>query len=238
VRGGVEGGRWKPTHNWYASHVFSDLLLVCGSGGNCVVKNDRFLPFAGAVTVTKVALATGAETVVYANASLALRAGPGEAFWFTIDPAIDGTAFVLRGAVTDAGAGGAVVTDAFFPLLPPANWTSLPASPSVAFSVAEADNADGSVNVTVTSDAVAAFVTLTTLAQGRFSDNAFLLPPGARIVRFLPWGDAQAAGDALRATLRLDHLAAAVQGVLADARNAEAAAAGRRAAGGSGGGGA
>jgi len=237
VAGGVLGGRWKPTHYMYASHLFSDLLLICGDNSNCVLKNDNFSPFAGSVTVSKLELATGLSTVVYSNPAVSLPAGPGQALWFSTGAApIDGHDFVLTGQVVAAS--GELVTDAFFPLLPPANWTSLPASPSVAFSVAEADNADGSVNVTVTSDAVAAFVTLTTLAQGRFSDNAFLLPPGARTVRFLPWGDAQAAGDALRATLRLDHLAAAVQGVLADARDAEAAAAGRRAAGVGGGGGA
>ena len=224
VPGGVLGGRWKPTHYWYKSHLFSDVLLICGSGGNCVVKNDRFTPFAGSVTVSKVELATGATTVLFADAALSLPAGPGQARWFTIDPSVDGHAFVLVGQVIAAS--GVLVTDAHFPLLPPANWT-LPAAPQVVAAVAETANADGSVNVTCSTDATAAYVTLTTLAAGRFSDNAFLLLPGpgaARVVRFLPGGDAQAAGDALRATLRLDHLAAAMQGMRDDARRAHEAA--------------
>ena len=38
----------------------------------------------------------------------------------------------------------------------------------------EANVADGSVDITLTTDKVAVYVTLTTLADGRFSDNAFL----------------------------------------------------------------
>ena len=201
AQGGVTGGRWKPTHNWYESHLFSDVFLLCGRGGNCVVKNDRFTPFSGAVTITKVELATGVETVVFADAALSLPAGPGQARWFTIDAAIDGSAFVLTGEVVSAS--GERVTDAFFPLLPPANWTSLPAAPAVAFAIADGANADGSVNITLSTDKVAAFVTLTTLAQGRFSSNAVMLLPSApRTVSFLPWGDAEAAGAALRSTRR------------------------------------
>jgi beta-mannosidase len=63
------------------------------------------------------------------------------------------------------------------------------------------------VPITVTADGGAAlFVTLTTLAQGRFSDNAFLLPPGdaaAVTIDFLPFGPLDA--DALATTLRVEH---------------------------------
>ena len=41
TQGNFEGGRWKPTHYYYRTHLFSDVFLVCGAAGNCLVKNDR-----------------------------------------------------------------------------------------------------------------------------------------------------------------------------------------------------
>jgi hypothetical protein len=65
------------------------------------------------------------------------------------------------------------------------------------------------VDVGVSTDAVALFVTLTAAAPGRFSDNAFaLLPSAPRALTwqpFLPGGDAQANRDLLAATLRVEH---------------------------------
>ena len=59
----------------------------------------------------------------------------------------------------------------------------------VAFKVASAASADGSVAITLTTDKVAVYVTLTTLANGRFSDNAFLLLPSKPMqVDFVPFG--------------------------------------------------
>ena len=65
---------------------------------------------------------------------------------------------------------------------------------------------DGSVPVTLTTDATALFVTLTTLAQGRFSDNAFCMPPGTTTVRYMPFFDTDY--DALVSSLRIEHAAA------------------------------
>lgn len=222
------GGRWKPTHNWYATHLFSDVFVVCGAsvagGGTvCLVKNDRFLPFAGSLTISVLDLASGAEAVVHAEPALSMPAGPGAPLFVALpEPGVDGARQVLRAYVRDAA--GALVTDSFHPLLPPANWTGLPAAASVAAVVADAPNADGSIDVTLTTDATAAFVTMTTLAQGRFSDNAFFLsPPPAppKTVAFYPWADD--AVDTLRASLRVDHLAAAQAAARADAASIEAA---------------
>ena len=52
---------------------------------------------------------------------------------------------------------------------------------------------------------VALFVTFTTLAQGRFSDNAFMLTPAApKVVRFIPFAGFSI--DELRNSLRVEHL--------------------------------
>merc|ERR1711862_846040 len=57
---------------------------------------------------------------------------------------------------------------------------------TVSMLLSEARNDDGTVNVTVSSNKVALYVTLTTRAQGRFSDNAFFLPATSRVVQFIP----------------------------------------------------
>jgi beta-mannosidase len=68
---------------------------------------------------------------------------------------------------------------------------------------------DGSVNVTVRTDALALYVTLTTLAQGRFSDNAFLmLPvPGVVALQFVPVAGVPADVAVLTSSLRVEHVA-------------------------------
>jgi hypothetical protein len=60
--------------------------------------------------------------------------------------------------------------------------------------------------VSVTTDKVALYVTLTTLAQGRFSDNAFLLLAGeTKKLDFIPFVGFDAAQ--LKSTLRVEHVA-------------------------------
>jgi hypothetical protein len=169
--GGVTGGRWKPTHNWYATHLFADVFVLCGAGGACVVKNDRFTPFAGSLSIAALDLASGVETVLHDDAAFGLPAGPGAGVYLTLPGGggLDGTKSVLRARVRDAA--GELVTDAFHPLLPPANWSALPAAANVVATVADAPNADGTVDVTLTTDATAAFVTLTTTSAGRSSSR-------------------------------------------------------------------
>ena len=88
-------------------------------------------------------------------------------------------------------------------LTPPKDM-ALPAA-DVAFAVADAPNDDGSVDIAITASAVAMYATFTTLAHGRFSDNAILLLPGATTIQFIPFGALQI--DALRTSLRVEHVA-------------------------------
>ena len=67
-------------------------------------------------------------------------------------------------------------------------------------------NLDGSVSVTVASDVVAVWVTLTTRAHGRFEDNAFVMQPGSRVIKFFPWGELDMA--TLKSSLRVEDLSA------------------------------
>jgi beta-mannosidase len=202
--GQILGGRWKPLHYWYRKALFTRVFATCGAGGHCMVKNDAVGPLAGAaLAVSKVALATGVVTPVHADASLSLPPGPGAAAFFTIDPAIDGAQFVLTARVTAAS--GEVLTDNLIPLLPPAAWSGLGRATVTAVVDAAPSGPNGEVGITLTSDKVAAFVTLTTMAQGRFSDNAFLMLPGTQRVAFIPWAAGQA--PVLQETLRVEHMA-------------------------------
>ena len=81
------------------------------------------------------------------------------------------------------------------------------------FTIAPKANADGSIDITVTSDEVAIFVTLTTQAQGRFSDNTFLLPKTQKTIQYIPFltETASQAMALLKSTLRVeDHSAYAL----------------------------
>jgi len=71
--------------------------------------------------------------------------------------------------------------------------------PNPTISLVVANNGE----ITVQSDAVAVYFTLTTEAQGRFSDNAFLLLPGKTTVQFMPIGNLDV--DTLKSTLRFEH---------------------------------
>ncbi len=201
--GQVLGGRWKPLHYWYRRSLFTRVFATCGAG-HCMVKNDHFEALAGAaLTVHKVALATGAATEVFSQPALALPPGPGAALFFPIDAAIAGSDYILRVSVANASS-GELLTDNWVPLAPPAAWGSL-ARATASFALAPAPAADGSIAVTLTCDTLCAFATLTTLAHGRFSDNALFLLPGDTTVYFYPWAEAQYA--VLQQSLRLEHMA-------------------------------
>jgi len=203
--GQVLGGRWKPLHYWYRKSLFTRVFATCGGGGQCMVKNDHFEALGGdvALTVTKVSLATGVSTVVYTQPALSLPPGPGAALFFPIDATISGSDYVLRATVTNTTSGQAL-TDNWVPLLPPVSWTSL-AHATATMAIAPTPSADGSIAITLTCDTLCAYVTLTTLAAGRFSDNAFFLQPGATTVYFLPWAEGQY--PVLVESLRMEHMA-------------------------------
>merc|ERR1712166_349973 len=128
-----------------------------------------------------------------------MAAGPGVITWFDLPAAasasLDGTKQLLQGRLYDdahananadlSGGGGGkgngdgasssmpAVCNNIIALTTPGNM-KLPHA-TVTVQAASSANADGSVDVTVTADTVALYVTLTTRAHGRFSDNAFML---------------------------------------------------------------
>jgi hypothetical protein len=88
---------------------------------------------------------------------------------------------------------------------------AVPTPPAqVSFTIGTA-GADGSIPITLASTATALFMTLFTLADGRFSDNVLtVLPPllsaytTPMVVTFIPFSPGQE--DVLATSLRMDHL--------------------------------
>ncbi len=123
--------------------------------------------------------------------------------WFNINTtAFQPTACLLVATAVDAATGATASLNYVAYAVPGA----LVAPPAVVTaSVASAPNADGTVDVTLATDAPAAYVVLTTLAQGRFSDNAVLLLPPGGTLQFIPFGGA-ADIALLASSLHVDHL--------------------------------
>eukprot|EP01047_Picozoa_sp_COSAG01_P040745 COSAG01_NODE_3448_length_6086_cov_4.407049_8_plen_432_part_00 len=101
----------------------------------------------------------------------------------------------------------------------PESWSVVPFQPPKHQQLAPAKiswsigpvSADGNrVKISLRSNATALYVVLTTAAQGRFSDNAFLLRGGVvRDLDFLSWSGAMDSAKValLQSTLRVEHLA-------------------------------
>jgi len=147
------------------------------------VKNDAPTSHDVRVVVTAYRFDTGAATVL-ASKKVALKAGPGVMEWFNVVMPPMPSEAILTAVVTSAH--GQVLSDNLIPLTPPSQMELHKAR--VTYTVGKL-SATGSVPITLTTDVVAVYVTLTTQANGRFSDNAFLLLPSApTTVDFLPFG--------------------------------------------------
>ena len=191
------------------------------------MRNDRAAEgFHGTVTLTTYAVAdrTGSPGTQLLRLEVSLPEGPGAVQWFDFPgPIPDANTTLLEITVADternadddaaAGAAGAVVSTHVVTLdYPKALKQSLVRDANVTSSVATSVSANGTIDIALEADATALWVTLTTRAQGRFSDNAFLLRPGAanaRTVQFIPFRDGTGKEDlgTLTSTLRVEHYA-------------------------------
>merc|ERR1719210_914824 len=59
VEGQVLGGRWKPLHYIFRRSLYSDVMVTCGDGGVCYVRNDASWPFVGHCSVKALKFASG-----------------------------------------------------------------------------------------------------------------------------------------------------------------------------------
>jgi beta-mannosidase len=124
----------------------------CFHGSNCMLGSHAFLPMHPACP---------AWTRTVQDSPLSLPPGPGAAEFFSIGGGIDGTKNILVATITASD--GTVVSKNVLPLVVPGSMV-LPQA-NVTFSVSQSPNPDGSVAISVTTDAVAVYVTFTTLAQ-------------------------------------------------------------------------
>lgn len=215
--GSLQGGRWKPMHYWFKNHIFADVMAACGfpyrsKSLACFVSNQRpGVTFSGTLTLTKVDLASGVSSV-WDELPISVPAGPGAVFWVTPNATMPNVTTTLLVAKLLEDGATVPFDEHVMHLTAPVNLNVTKAT--VTTSLASAPNADGSVNITVVSDAVALFVTLTSMAPGRFSDNAFLLLPSTP--RLIVWtafldGDAPSDYALLKASLRVEDLSTYVQ---------------------------
>jgi len=203
VAGQVIGGRWKPLHYWYRKALYTDIFITCDGKGNCILRNDLPTTFNGTVAISSVQLTTGAVSVIFQTA-LTLPAGPGSVKWFSPDiHSIDPTTTILTAQATNSS-NNQIMCDNLILLSVPSQLI-LPKT-TVTFNVNDTVNSDGTVDITFNTTAPALYLTFTTLANGRFSDNAFLaLPPGGKI-QFVPFNGPVDVAQ-LRNSLRVEHVA-------------------------------
>ena len=155
----------------------------------------------GDVVIEAIDLSSGALSLAYMQADVSLPAGPGAVHWFTI-PAVDATSTVLRAYYQDNVAGVTIAHNTIL-LAPPSKLRLQPTKLAVTYGPAL--NVDGTVDLFLTKAAgspPAVFVTLTTLAQGRFSTNAFVMAEERVTVQFIPFGALDVA--LLKRSLRLE----------------------------------
>jgi len=178
--GQVIGGRWKPLHYWYRNSLFADVMATCGKDGRCFVRNDSPWAFEGKLILRSTSFAD-AQVSTILEQSLSLPAGAGVLQWFQSDEvaALTGFESAVEAVVTNTA--GEMVSSNVIALATPEHMQLSKANVAVSASME-----DGAIVASLTTDAVAMYVTLTTLAHGRFEDNAFLLLPPGRKVKFLP----------------------------------------------------
>ena len=212
TQGQVRGGRWKPLHYWFESSLFQDIFVTCGKAGVCYVRNDdpmRGLQ-GGHVVLELMSVVTGERKGAPMVRPMSLPAGPGAMNWFcaaalgqapdcptwphvleTAGCAGDRSDCILNSTVIDSSGRGLVSNPSLLaapvvmlPKLPPVSLNAT-VGPRVS-PVPIAGHSNPPILVTVTATAPALFVTLSTLAQGRFSRNAFFTTGGSETVEFYP----------------------------------------------------
>lgn len=212
--------RWKPLHYFLRRYTFRDHLIAASNDSRVLVRSDdAFAPFDGTASLSVLHLASGAVTPL-SSFPVSLPRGAGVSTWScanasahyltepctpwadllpTVGCAAAGTDCVLLMALTAAD--GSLAVDNFELFTEPYNLALPDAVVTASVGVL---NANGTVPITVSATETALFVTLTTLASGRFSDNGLIVPPGSVTVEFLPWGPLNA--TLLASSLRVESL--------------------------------
>lgn len=206
--GQVLGGRWRPLHHLFLEHLFADVMATCGTDGLCFVKNDGIRAFTGRVQIRALQIADGAGQGAWssvADLNISLPAGPGESQWFTAEhwSNFQSGGHILVCSVVETTSELVASSHVLLPAAP--SELQLP-SAELKLEIGEV-GPSGSVPVTISASKPALYVMLTTLAQGRFSKNAVLVPSAEEPVTlsFLPFGHLDM--ELFRKSLRVEDLA-------------------------------
>ena len=193
VVGQVEGGRWKPAHYWLKDYLFTDRIIACGQGraGDaqlCFLRNDVYAGVVGSIYIYAIDITNSAITPHFMLEGVELASGPGAIQWFDIPAVTNPNTTVLKAAFIDSVTLETIARNTIL-FITPQFLTLSPVQLSVR--VSSSINADASVDVYIAKKAdtpAAVWVTLTTLAQGRFSDNSFVMAEEEVLVQFIPFG--------------------------------------------------
>lgn len=219
--GSVLGGRWKPAH-YIVAETNRDQFAACGKDARCFVKNDNPLTgFTGTLSIALLKLSSGSLAPVL-SLPVSLGRGANAVQWLCADGKATppttctawqtvlsdagcssaGTDCVLTLSVADAT--GAIVSTNQQLLAVPGQL-SLPTPRATVQATVGEPGESGTIPITLESSSTALFVTLFTLANGRFSENVITVRPGApTVISFIPFMVGQV--DILRTTLRVEHL--------------------------------
>jgi len=200
-KGQVIGGRWKPLQYFYANHLYRDVICVCNTT-HCFLKNDAAERFqSGTLSIRAVNLESSTSSMIYHDDNLSLKAGPGFKEIFSINTtSMDLSRDVL--VIEIQNQEGDVESHHINTLVLPQNMTKIPVPKSLsATAVKDGDK----MYIDVVSDTAALYVTLTTLAHGRFDDQAFLVLAGEKKrVEFYPFRENQF--ESLESSIRVESL--------------------------------
>ena len=193
VMGQVEGGRWKPAHYWLKDYLFTDRIITCGKGRTdntqlCYIRNDAFQGMVGNALIYAIDLTNSHITPHFMQSGISLASGPGAVQWLDIPAVANPNSTVLRAVFIDSVTSEVVARTTIL-FTTPQFLTLSPVQLSVR--VSSSVNKDASVDITIAKKAdspAAVWVTLTTMAQGRFSDNSFIMAENEVVVQFIPFG--------------------------------------------------
>ena len=177
------------TMTWcFCDFVIFVMFFSCGANGQCYVTNDGIDPFKGTLTITAVNFVDGTQSPAMPAKTLDMEAGIAVTEFFTLDnfSSIDANSTLLLAEIVSAQ-DGATVSKNVIALTPPANW-HIPAATVTVTSISP--NGSQGASIVLKADKTALYVTMTTLATGRFGENAFVMLPGEeKTVSFLPFSD-------------------------------------------------
>ena len=197
----------------FASCGINDDFFNDGSGssgdgttkGKCFIKHDGLYDFTGSMTVSAINVNTGISTKVFDVEELVLVGGKASSKWFDVNWNLEGdenfdSTHILK--VNIEAKDSSYTFEDIVLLTTPKNYNLKKNKLTV--------EVQGDKILVSTAEASALYVTLTTLAKGRFSENVFFLRKDeVRSIIFLPINPGEESVDIslLEASLRIEDLA-------------------------------